>query len=222
MRKTIFAEGEFYHIYNRGTEKRTIFLDEQDFLRFLQSLEEFNTLDPVGGIFQNSFLKKQLRGSTSKLDNSFKQKEKLVNIVAYCLNPNHYHLILQQVSEKGIEKFMQRLGTGYTMYFNNKNERTGALFQGKFKAVHIDSNIYLLHVSAYVNLNDQVHQLRGSTSKSSWIEYTKKNNKGGICEKESVLGQFRTKGDYVTFAKNSIRGTIERRGLLDESILLEE
>lgn len=222
MRKTVFAEGEFYHIYNRGTEKRTIFLDEQDFMRFLQSLEEFNTLDPVGGIFQNSFRKKQLRGSTSKSDNLVKQEEKLVNIIAYCLNQNHYHLILQQVSEKGIEKFMQRLGTGYTMYFNNKYERTGALFQGKFKAVHIDSNIYLLHVSAYVNLNDRVHQLRGSTSKSSWIEYTKEKSKGGICAKEAILGQFRTKEEYVTFAKNSIQGTMERRGVLDESILLEE
>lgn len=221
MRKTIFAEGEFYHIYNRGTEKRTVFLDEQDFMRFLQSLKEFNTLEPVGGIFQNSFLKKQLRGSTSKLDDLVEQEEKLVNIVAYCLNPNHYHLILQQVSEKGIEKFMQRLGTGYTMYFNNKYERTGALFQGRFKAVHIDSNVYLLHVSAYVNLNDRVHQLRGSTSKSSWIEYTKEKSKNEVCEKEAVLGQFRTKEEYVIFAKNSIRGTIERRGLLDESILLE-
>ncbi|MEI8096688.1 MAG: transposase [Candidatus Moraniibacteriota bacterium] len=218
MRKTIFAKGEFYHIYNRGTEKRTIFLDESDYTRFKESIVEFNVVDPIGSLFENSFRKKnQLGGSTSKTEN-----EKLVNIVAYCLNPNHYHFILQQVADKGIEKFMQRLGTGYTMYFNNKNERSGALFQGKFKAVHIDSNIYLLHVSAYVNLNDLVHQLGGRTSKSSWDEYTKRSYKDGICEKKDVLGQFRTKEEYVTFAKNSIRGTMERRGLLDEPILLEE
>lgn len=223
MRKAIFAEGEFYHIYNRGTEKRTIFLDEQDFMRFLQSVEEFNTINPVGGIFQNSFLKKQLRGSTSKLNETMKQGEKLVNIVAYCLNLNHYHLILQQVSKKGIEKFMQRLGTGYTMYFNNKNERSGALFQGRFKAVYIDSNVYLLHVSAYVNLNDQVHQLRGSTSKSSWIEYTKKNNKEGICEKEAVLGQFRNRKEYEKFALSSFQGIMEKKKLRKEmeTLLLE-
>ena len=221
MRKTTFAIGEFYHIYNRGTEKRIIFLDERDFMRFLQSLEEFNTLDPIGGIFQNSFRKKQLRGRTSKLDKFVKQGEKLVNIVAYCLNPNHYHLILQQVADKGIEKFMQRLGTGYTMYFNNKYERSGALFQGKFKAVHIDSNTYLLHVSAYVNLNNHVHQLIGSTSKSSWIEYIERQSKGAICDKKSVLGQFRKSEEYISFARDSLRGIIERRGLLDESILLE-
>ncbi|MFZ2984735.1 MAG: transposase [Candidatus Moraniibacteriota bacterium] len=220
MRKTIFAVGEFYHIYNRGTEKRTIFLDENDYTRFKESIVEFNVIEPIGSLFENSFRKKnqlhQLGGLASKDAN-----EKLVNIIAYCLNPNHYHLILQQVSEKGIEKFMQRLGTGYTMYFNNKCERTGSLFQGTFKAIHIDSNVYLLHVSAYVNLNDQVHQFRDSTSKSSWIEYTKKDNKDGICKKEAVLGQFRTIEEYGTFAKNSLRGTMERRGLLDESILLE-
>lgn len=218
MRKTIFANGEFYHIYNRGTEKRDIFLDENDFTRFKESIVEFNVVEPIGSLFENSFRKKnQFGGSTSKDVN-----EKLVNIIAYCLNPNHYHFILQQVAERGIEKFMQRLGTGYTMYFNNKNERSGALFQGKFKAIHIDSNIYLLHVSAYVNLNNLVHQLGGSTSKSSWDEYTKKSVKDGICVKKDVLGQFRKKEEYVSFAKNSIRGTMERRGLLDESILLEE
>lgn len=77
----------------------------------------------------------------------------MVKFIAYCINPNHYHFILQQVSEKGIEKFMQRLGMGYAKYFNNRRKRSGTLFQGKFKARHIDSNEYLLHVSSYVNLN---------------------------------------------------------------------
>ena len=74
----------------------------------------------------------------------------LVEIVAYCLNPNHYHLIVKQISEKGIERFMQKIGTGYTNYFNKRYERSGALFQGKFKSIHIDSNEYLLHLSVYV------------------------------------------------------------------------
>ena len=184
MRKAIFAEGEYYHIYNRGTEKRSIFSDQDDILRFVESIIQFNVIDPIGSLFENSFRKKHglLGSSTSK-----NADEKLVNIVAYCLNPNHYHLLLQQVTEKGIEKFMQRLGTGYTKYFNNKYDRTGALFQGKFKAVHIDSNPYLLHVSAYVNLNNRVHQLGSSTSKSSWDEYVKWEKKGGICKKDVIL-----------------------------------
>jgi putative transposase len=137
MRKTIFAAEEFYHVYNRGTEKRNIFSEENDYARFLESMSEFNSLEPIGSLFENSFRKKhQLGGSTSKDQATDKR---LVNIVAYCLNPNHYHLLLQQVADKGIEKFMQRMGTGYTMYFNNKYERTG-LFQGRFKAVHIENN----------------------------------------------------------------------------------
>lgn len=217
MRKAIFAEGEFYHIYNRGTDKRDVFSDENDYARFLESMIEFNAPEPIGSLFENSYRKKhQLGGSTSKDE---KSEEKLVNIVAYCLNPNHYHLILQEVSERGVEKFMQRLGTGYTMYFNKKNDRSGALFQGRFKAIHISSNPYLLHVSAYVNLNNRVHQLGGSTSKSSWNEYTGKCE--GICKKEDILGQFRKSEEYIDFAESSLQGTLIRRGLLDDSMLLE-
>lgn len=225
MRKTVFANEEFYHVYNRGTDKRTIFLDDLDFARFLQSMVEFNTLEPVGGLFVNSFRKNLLlRHSMSKYRAEGGANEtRLVEIIAYCLNPNHFHLLLRQVSERGIEKFMQRLGNGYTKYFNHKYDRSGVLFQGTFKAVHVDSNEYLLHVGAYVNLNFRVHQLRGLASKyrSSWAEYVGRGKKEGICETEPVLGQFRKRGDYMEFAENSLRGTLERRGLLETSDLLE-
>jgi REP element-mobilizing transposase RayT len=223
MRKTAFTEGEYYHIYNRGTERREIFSDQNDFARFVESLVEFNVREPIGSLLEHTFRKKRrlLGGRTSK-----EADQPLVNIVAYCLNPNHYHLILEPVAEKGIEKYMQRIGTGYTMYFNNKYQRTGALFQGKFKAIHIDSNAYLLHMSAYVNLNNRVHRLGGSTSKSSWAEYTRMNDRGrggvqGICTREAILGQFRKNEEYVIFAEDSLRGILERRSPLDESMLLE-
>ncbi len=217
MRKTVFAEGEFYHVYNRGTEKRDIFSDRDDIPRFIESMVEFNVLEPIGSLFENSFRRKNQLGSRTSKDTD----KKLVNIVAYCLNPNHYHFILEPVTEKGIEKFMQRLGTGYTKYFNNKYDRTGALFQGKFKAIHIDSNEYLLHISAYVNLNNRVHRLGGSTSKSSWIEYSVHQSGNGICEKGAVLSQFRRPEEYIVFAEESLKGTLERRSLLDESMFLE-
>lgn len=225
MRKVSFAEGEFYHIYNRGTDKRSIFLDDQDLARFLQSMVEFNNLHPVGGLYANSFMKKRLRHpmSKSQLEDETDEK-KLVEVIAYCLNPNHFHLLLRQVSEKGIEKFMQRLGNGYTKYFNHKYERTGVLFQGKFKAVHIDSNEYLLHVSAYVNLNNRVHQLRSSAPKyrASWGEYVGEAKEGEkMCCTEAVRGQFRNRRDYIEFAESSLMGTLENRGLLQASDLLE-
>lgn len=225
MRKVPFAEGEFYHVYNRGTDKRTIFLDDQDFMRFLQSMQEFNVHGPVGSLYQNSFHKKNsLRSLAPECETEEKENEKLVEIIAYCLNPNHFHFVLKQVAEKGIAKFMQKLGTGYTNYFNHKYERTGNLFQGVFKAVHVGSNEYLLHVSAYVNLNYRVHQLRSETpkyrtSEAEFLGEVVESKK--MCETEAVLGQFRNRSDYKEFAENSLRGTLERRGVLEEAALLE-
>jgi putative transposase len=217
MRKIPFAIGEYYHVYNRGTDKRTIFSEEADINRFFQSMEEFNTSDPIGSIYENFYLKAKTSKAShqSSLGSPTSKKDRLVNFVAYCVNPNHYHFILQPAVDKGVEKFMQRLGTGYTNYFNIKYDRTGALFQGRFKSVHINSNEYLLHVSAYVNLNDKVHQLGSPTSKliksrSSWREYMEKGN-ATWCEKETVLGQFHNKKEYQIFAENSLRGTLEKR-----------
>lgn len=206
-RKKDFANGELFHIYNRGVDKRVIFSDPSDRDRFFQSLLEFNTVDPIGSIYENSF--RRLGSETPKLS------EKIVNIVAYCLNPNHFHFILEQLVDGGISQFMKRLGGGYTNYFNNKYERSGSLFQGVFKSVHIDSNGYLLHVSAYVNLNDRVHQLGSETpklvqSRSSWGEYTDKTVRG-TCEKEVILGQFGNVEEYREFALSSLESIIQRK-----------
>ena len=122
---------------------------------------------------------------------------------------------------------MHRLGTGYTRYFNDKNKRTGSLFQGRFKSVHIDSNEYLLHSSAYVNLNDRVHQLGSSTSKlvksrSSWGEYTGES-KSNFCCKDIILEQFRNAKEYQRFAESSLESILERKADLKdmERYLLE-
>ena len=149
----------------------------------------------------------------------------LVEFTAYCLNPNHYHFVLKQLVDRGIEKFMQKIGTGHTMFFNNKYERSGSLFQGVFKAVHIDSNEYLLHISAYANLNNRVHQLGGLASKlvrSSWGEYTDERVRG-ICNKEVILDQFRSMGEYKEFALSSLESIVQKRNEMKgiENFLLE-
>ncbi|MBI5405798.1 transposase [Candidatus Kaiserbacteria bacterium] len=223
MRKTQLAEGEYYHVYNRGVDKRSIFNDREDIERFLQCMEEFNGVEPIGSLYENSFRPDQLGGRASKL--VVEEDSPLVEFIAYCLNPNHYHFILKQIAERGIEKIMQRIGTGHTMFFNNKHERNGSLFQGRFKAVHIDSNEYLLHVSSYVNLNDRVHQLGGPASKlvrSSFGEYMDRGIKG-ICEKEIILGQFRNVDEYKKFALSSLKSIVERKQEVEgiEDFLLE-
>jgi|SRR3989344_4294675 len=201
MRKVPFVEGEYYHIYNRGVDKRSIFEDRKDLKRFFQSIKEFNTIEPIGSIFENTFNKEE-------------SSKKLVEIICYCLNPNHFHLILGQFVENGISEFMKRLG-GYTWYFNNRYKRNGALFQGVFKSSHINSNEYLLHASAYVNLNNRLKGKPPVLSKSSWDEYLGREN-DCICNPDIILGQFNTLKEYQEFALSSLQDIIRRKEMEKE------
>lgn len=200
-RKVELANGEIYHIFNRGVEKRETFLDSEDFSRFFQSMNEFNTEKPIGSIFENQFTDKKL-GSLAP---------KLVEFVAFCLNDNHFHFVIKQNLDNGINKFMQKLGTGYTNYFNNKYKRSGSLFQGSYKAAWIDSNEYLLHLSAYVNLNNEVHRLGSLAPKSSWGEYVE--GASGFCDegKKIILEQFGNAEKYKEFAESSLEDILKRR-----------
>jgi REP element-mobilizing transposase RayT len=208
MRKHNFVIGEYYHIYNRGTDKRKIILNEYDLDRILKSIKYFNTLEPIGSIYEFSFQEEQLGSPTTKL----------VSIIAYCINPNHFHLILTPLVEKGIEKFMQRIG-GYTRYFNEKHKRNGVLFQGKFKSKHISDNKYLLHLSAYINMNnrDKCGNVIFKLSKSSLEEYTKceKGNKNNMCDTQIVLEQFKNGKEYLDFALEAWQDTLARKKALD-------
>ena len=129
MRNIQFISGEYYHIFNRGNNKRAIFLDKYDLNRFFLSMREFNTDKPIGSIYERSFRKEE---------SGLIKDKKIVDFICYCLNPNHFHFAIKQVGDNGIIKFMHRLGTGYTKYFNQKYENSGALFQGRYKAKHID------------------------------------------------------------------------------------
>ncbi len=229
-RKVPFENGEFYHVYNRGVDKRVVFEDLSDSRRFLRSMVAFNDEYPAGSLFLHDRLRSNSGSTATELKTEAETKKPLVNIVAYCLNPNHFHLLLEQVSDGGISEFMKRVSGGYTWYFNNKYGRTGSLFQGRFKSVHVESNEYLLHVSVYVNLNARVHSCSdsGSTamavSLSSWSEYMVISDCGqedGICKKDDVLNQFRDQQGYRKFAEHSLRGIREGRGLLGSEYLFE-
>ena len=113
---------------------------------------------------------------------------------------------------------MQRLGNGYTKFFNNKYLRNGSLFQGRYKSVHIDSNEYLLHLSVYINLNNKVHQLGHSMSKSSWGEYISGDN-NLFCNKSIILNQFNNMKDYEVFANDSLESIMQKKEM--EDFLLE-
>lgn len=155
--------GSYYHIYNRGVDKRDIFLKKDDYLRFYESLIYFNKIKPVTN-FQMARLQHK------------RYKESLVEVEAYCLLPNHFHLILKQTTEGGISEYMKRVMGGYTSYFNEDNDRTGALFQGTYKRVLIDTDHYFNYLFAYVNENHVVHNLPSPEEvyQSSTLHYTGK------------------------------------------------
>jgi putative transposase len=141
-RKIAFSEGEYYHLYSRGVDKRFIFNNDEDRDRFVRLLHLCNGSKPVD--YRNT---KKL--PISGLDVG----EKLVSIGAYCLMPNHFHILVKERSEGGIVKFMSKLLTAYSSYFNKKYERTGALFGSEFKSSHAGNDEYLRYLFAYIHLN---------------------------------------------------------------------
>jgi putative transposase len=224
MRKTEFANGEYYHIYNRGVDKREVFLGGKDYERFLLSIKEFNREDAIGSLYEKYLREKKINrvgesggGSTSIME---VEPPRLIEIIAYCLNPNHYHIIIKQEQNNSIVKFMQKLGTSYAMYFNKKFERSGVLFQGKFKSIHINSNEYLLLLSAYVNANHEIHGfLEKDWPYSSFLDYTGKRD-GKLCNKEIILGQFDNNfGEYEKYIKNNANYFKDKKEL--EEYILE-
>ncbi len=138
------VESEFYHVYNRGTDKRTIFLESSDYKRFIELLYIANT---------SAHINVRTLKRYSKDIFTFDRIDTLVSIGAYCLMPNHFHLLLTTQTKDGISTFMNKVSTGYAMYFNKKYERSGTLFQGTFKSQHADSDEYLKYLYAYIHLN---------------------------------------------------------------------
>lgn len=146
-RKIPFIVGEYYHIYNRGVDKRTIFMDEHDYRRFRVLLYLCNGNNPLN---MQDLLNKGLPFIEFF---SIDRGEQLVDIGAYCLMPNHFHILVKECIEGGISKFMEKLATSYVMYFNTKGGRRGSLFEGSFKAKHIDSEPYLNWIFSYIHTN---------------------------------------------------------------------
>ena len=145
-RKTKFALGEHYHIYARGVEKRKIFLEHKDYQRFIALLYIMNQSSPFN--FAN-FLK------SHKLPEIFDEKrsDTLVSILSYVLMPNHFHILVYEQKEGGISKFMMRLLTAYSMYFNTRYQRSGPLFLHPFRSEHINKHAQYLWIFSYIHLN---------------------------------------------------------------------
>jgi len=144
-RKIKFSIGEYYHIYNRGVEKRVIFQDENDYKRFVFLLNIANSKEPLNI--------RHLKNNNQGLTFVNNKGQTLVCIGAWCLMPNHFHLLISEKIEGGTSLFLQKLLTAYSMYFNKKYERKGSLFEGRFQAHHANTDNYLKYLYSYIHLN---------------------------------------------------------------------
>ena len=148
-----YVEGGYYHIYNRGVEKREIFSNDLDFAVFINYLKQYlSPQDPSIMLKLNTnpdFSAREKQRIRKAL--SVKNYNSDIQLLAYCLMPNHFHLFLKQTSIDGIDRFMSSLGTRYTMYFNRSHNRVGKLYQGVYKAVLMTDEAQYLHITRYIH-----------------------------------------------------------------------
>ncbi len=164
MRKFNLENGKIYHVFNRGVEKRQIFISKKDYERFIINLILFNTTnEPFSNVARYN-----LQEAYKKMPD-----QNLVKIHAFALLPNHFHFMLEQVENGGISKFMHRIEMGYSRYFNIFYERSGHLFQGTYKLVPADKDAYLLYLPLYIHLNP----LELLPSEKDWKEIGVRNKK---------------------------------------------
>jgi REP element-mobilizing transposase RayT len=206
-RKFSFSVDEYYHIYSRGTERREIFLDNSDRERFTKLLFVSNSGKPF-----------KFRDVKDILYENILRGEPRTAIGAFCLMPNHIHLLVRETEEGGISAFMEKILTGYSMYFNKKYKRTGGLFESTFRAEHVDNDNYLKYLFAYIHLNpikliESEWKEKGIGNRKKAEEYLKnyryssyedyiseeKREEAMILNKEAFPGYFEKPRDFSNF-----------------------
>lgn len=219
-RKTIIATNYIYHVYNRGVEKRPIFLNKRDYSRFIELINYYRFVDCP--IKYSRFRQLPLDERTRIVNDLQKSSKKLIDIIAFCLMPNHIHFLLKQNVDVGISKFIAKITNGYSHYFNIKHERVGHLFQSNFGAVRIETDEQLLHVARYIHLNPVTAYLiepdeLESYMYSSFPEYVNKIT--NLCNTEIVLSQFKTSKDFQIFTYDQAEYARELKNI--EHLILE-
>lgn len=216
MRKVIFVNNHFYHIYNRGVDKRNVFLSSGYYSRFLSLLKHYLQFD-----YPYSLLMQQLERAKSPEEKQLvlanletKRIDPLLEIIVFCLMPNHFHLTVKQLAENGISNFMHRVGTGFTNYFNLRQNRAGRLFEGTFKAKLVEAEEQLLHLSRYQHINprtldDTYRDIRNLinypwSSLSTYLNTKHTKRDFAFVNPAPVLASFKGSSEYLEFVKAEI------------------
>lgn len=215
-RDTPIITGEYYHVYNRGVDKRVIFKDKFEYLRFITLLYICNSKKEVD---VHNYLKKK-EGPTFFSMLNEERGVPLTSVGVYCLMPNHFHLLLKEGTEGGISMFMRKLSTAYAMFFNSKHNRSGTLFEGRYKIKHIDSDEQLKYLYSYIHLNpikliDKHWKENGVSSESDAKKYLdsyqyssyqcyvgKETLQNNIINKSAFPSYFSTHADFKAMVNN--------------------
>jgi len=213
----IYVENSYYHVFNRGVEKRIIFEDDQDYKVFLSYVKEYLSPPPNPDQFLKEFT---FKGQTFKgIPRLPKNYNNEIELVAYCLMPNHFHFLVKQNSKFALPSFMQSLLTRYSAYFNKRYDRVGSLFQGRYKAVVVKDDRQLLVLSRYIHRNPLEITPNLEDAYSSYGDYLGRRNTGWL--KPKIVLDFFNKETAPEFTKiNSYKTFVE--GKEAESLILPE
>lgn len=208
--------GNIYHVLNRGVDKRKIFSNDKDYLRFIHNLFEFNDTEPVNNRAYFISNTKSIDVGCRYIGKRAKERRPrklLVEILVFTLMPNHYHLMVKILRENGLSEFMKKLNMGYSKYFNQKNERSGTLFESKYKLVPIETQAHFIHLPYYIHANSLdliMPEWREKKLKdykkamkflekyrwSSFSDYIGKKNFPSVTSREFLMEMYKTPKNY--------------------------
>lgn len=185
MRKVPIVTGQIYHIFNRGVNKQDIFINNEDYKRFLTAAIHYQEK------------KEKFTNRVDDEPGSIKE----IQIFAYCIMPNHFHFLVRQLEDGGLSSYMHRITNSYAHYMNMKYERVGALFQGRYKNVLIENDEQLMHVSRYIHLNPLIANIVFDLSDYKWSSYLAyiRRSKDKLCDTSFIMDFFSSADDYERF-----------------------
>lgn len=199
-RLTPLVNGQIYHVFNRGVEKRRIYDDRLDYKRFVKIIQYYSLKGPKPK-FSHFYAPQQ-----TSLDLS----QKIAEIIAYCLMPNHFHLLVRQTQDNGVSEFISKVSNSYTKYYNTRYDRIGPLLQGQFKAVLVESDGQLMHLSRYIHLNPIVSLLVKDLENYEWSSYKEYLGLNlGFCSTNQVIDFFKEPEAYKQFVLDQVDYSIQ-------------
>lgn len=212
-----FGEGEYYHLFNRGSSKSSIFRDDADRKRFLFSILYYQSPEKIENV--SRFIKKYTPETGFPVKEALLERvleTRMVELVCFCLMPNHFHLLVREKEAGGISAYMQRVQLAHTNYMNAKHNLSGHMFQDRYKAAHVPDNHQLLYLSAYIHRNPrELKAWKGKEFEYPWSslqDLTEGNRWGGLLEADIIAEQFEAEpnSNYADFVKTSTAKDFEK------------